>query len=270
MAPQSPTPHYTVSAFISYTWNVFPSVAVSELPVLASKQWLMGVISSSHSTLVNVRTSCHGSRKAVRKNMKTGYALRRLYKMQSSDEHHGYVVRVRRIFYSCCHVITWCWLPRWRSCFYKCLFRTFLLFILEFLSLSFWLMIWFPFPFVITCLSVLDTRETTRSFRFVCDYIRFLFVFCTMYHGSWPARGSLCINAWCTVGFIRLSFMSFPFRLFVSCFLPGYTALHFTGDYCDTVIPLYPSKVRHGHGRSLTEGKALWQHNFNHSTPFIY
>lgn len=41
-------------------------------------------------------------------------------------------------------------------------------------------------------------------------------------------------------------------------------ALHFTGDYCDTVILLYASKVRHGHGRSLTEGKALWQHSFNH------
>lgn len=41
-------------------------------------------------------------------------------------------------------------------------------------------------------------------------------------------------------------------------------ALHFTGDYCDTMILLYASKVRHGHGRSLTEGKALWQHSFNH------
>lgn len=84
------------------------------------------------------------------------------------------------------------------------------------------------------------------------------------------STGFFMYQAWCTVGFIRLSFMSFPFRLFVSCFLPGYTALHFTGDYCDTVILLYSSKVRHGHGRSLTEGKALWQHNFNHSTPFIY
>lgn len=41
-------------------------------------------------------------------------------------------------------------------------------------------------------------------------------------------------------------------------------ALHFTGDYCDTVILLYASEVRHGHGRSLTEGKASWQHSSNH------
>lgn len=58
--------------------------------------------------------------------------------------------------------------------------------------------------------------------------------------------------------------LHFLLCLFVVSFLPGYMALHFTGDYCDTVILLYVSKVRHGHGRSLTEGKALWQHSFNH------
>lgn len=107
VAPRFPTPRYTALVSISCTWNVFPFVAASESPVLASKQWLMGVISSSHSTLANARTSFHGLRKAGRKDMKTGYALRRLCKMQNLDEHHAYGVRVHLILYLCCHVISW-------------------------------------------------------------------------------------------------------------------------------------------------------------------